>query len=143
MLDVIRNLIALLSRDPLSIEEVSAYVGSVDRDPGGLMPIELRSALPGVQAASLGRNPDNGLPELLTIEFASETALTARDLRQAFGAYQRLRTDRGQPPSIILHPPAAGSRWKIALIADLRSTGIELDDQPVTEVTLRRNAATP
>jgi hypothetical protein len=139
MIDQIRELVRFLSRDSLSVEDVVGRVGPVINDPGGLMPVELQPVLDGVRAANLGRNSDNGLPYVLTLELTPGSGLTAATLRQAFGDYKRLRTERGQPPEIIFYPPPVGSRWKVALIADLRSVAAELDDQPVTGLSLRRD----
>ncbi len=139
MIDLIRELVRFLSQDALSVDDVVGRVGPIVNDPGGLMPIELRPILSNVRAANLGRDPDNGLPYVLTIELTPGAGLTAATLQQEFGVYQRLRTDRGQPPEIILYPAEIGSRWKIALIADLQSTAASLDDQPVTSLSLRRD----
>ena len=80
---------------------------------------------------------------MLTIELTPGARLTAATLRQAFGDYKRLRTDRGQPPEIIFYPPAVGSRWKAAVIADLHFAAAALDDQPVTSLSLRRDPVSP
>ena len=118
-------------------------VGPITNDPGGLMPIELRPVLAGVRAASLGRNPDNGLPYLLNNDLAPDALLTAATLKQVFGAYKRLRTDRGQPPEIIFNPPTLGSRWKVAVIAHLESAAVAVDDQSVTSLSLLREPVSP
>ena len=136
MIDLIRELHQFLSTDPLSIEDVIARVGPVTNDPGGLMPIELQPVLAGVREASLARDPDNGLPYLLTIE--PDEALTTSDLQAAFGDYKRMRTDRGQPPDIIFNPPAGGSTWRVALLATLQSASEPLDEQQVSSLTFRR-----
>ena len=136
MIDLIRELHEFLSTDPLSIEDVIARVGPVTNDPGGLMPIELQPVLAGVREASLARDPDNGLPYLLTIE--PDEALTTSDLQAAFGDYKRMRTDRGQPPDIIFNPPASGSTWRVALLATLQSASEPLDEQQVSSLTFRR-----
>jgi hypothetical protein len=137
MIALVQDLVSLLSRNPLTIEDVTDRVGPVGHDPGGLMPIELRPVLAGVRAASLARDPDSGLPYLLTLELAPGTQLTVAMLRQAFGDYQRLRTDRGHPPQIVFSPPG-GTQWKVALIADLQSAAAAFDDQSVTSLSLLR-----
>ena len=138
MIDLIRELQQFLSRDPLSIEDVIARVGPVTNDPGGLMPIELQPALPGVREASLSRNPDNGLPYLLTIELAMDAHVTTTDLQKVFGEYKRMRTHRGQPPEIMFNPPASGSDWKVAILATLQSASDPLDEQQVSTLSFRR-----
>ena len=136
MIDLIRELHEFLSRDPLSIEDVIARVGTVTNDPGGLMAIELQPALPGVREASLSRDPDNGLPYLLTIE--PDARLTVFELQAALGDYKRMRTHRGQPPEIIFNPPASGSGWKVAILATLQSVSEPLDEQQVISLSFRR-----
>jgi hypothetical protein len=138
MIDLIRQLHQFLLSDPLSIEDVIARVGPVADDPGGLMPIELQPVLPGVREANLARNPSTGLPYVLTIEPAADAQLTAADLRTAFGDYVRVLTDRGQPPEIIIYPPASDSPWKVAIVATLQSTSDPLDDQQVSSLSFRR-----
>jgi hypothetical protein len=139
MIDVIRELIHFLSQDLLNVEDVIGQVGPVVHDPGVPMPIELQPDLVGVRAAYLYRYPDNGLPYALTIELAPDAGLTVAELQQAFGDYERLRTDRGHPPEIIFYPSAVGSGWKVAVIADLQSAAAPLDRQPVTSLSLRRD----
>ena len=138
MIDLIRELEQFLSREPLSIEDVIARVGTVTNDPGGLMPVELQPSLPGVREASLSRNPDNGLPYLLTIELATDAHVTTAELQQAFGDYKRMRTHRGQPPEVIFYPPASGSGWKVAILATLQSASEPLDEQQVSSLSFRR-----
>lgn len=139
MIDLIRELVGFLSQDPLSVEDVVVRVGPIVNDPGGLMPIELRPTLANVRAANLGRDPDNGLPYVLTIELTPGAGLTAATLRQAFGEYQRLRTDRGQPPEIIFYPAASESGWNVAVLATLQSALEPFDDQIVASLSLRRD----
>ena len=136
MIDLIRELHQFLSRDSLSIEDVIDRVGPVTNDPGGLLPIELQPVLPGVREANLARNPDDGLPYLLTI--ATDAHLTTAELQAAFGDYKRMRTDRGHPPEIIFNPPASGTGWKVALLATLQSASEPLDDQQVSSISFRR-----
>jgi hypothetical protein len=136
MIDLIRELHQFLSTDSLSVEDVIARVGPVTNDPGGLMPVELQPVLVGVREASLARDPDNGLPYLLTIE--PDARLTTADLQAAFGDYKRLRTDRGQPPDIIFNPPASGSAWRVALLATLQTASEPLDEQQVSSLSFRR-----
>lgn len=135
MIDLIRELHQFLSTDSLSVEDVIARVGPVTNDPGGLMPVELQPVLVGVREANLARDPDNGLPYLLTIE--PDARLTTADLKAAFGDYKRLRTDRGQPPDIIFNPPASGA-WRVALLATLQTASEPLDEQQVSSLSFRR-----
>jgi hypothetical protein len=143
MIDIIRELIRLLSQDPLSVEDVISRVGPVVDDPGAPMPIDLQPVLSGVRAANLDRYPDNGLPYALTIELEPGARVTAAALQQAFGDYMRLHTDRGHPPEIIFYPQAVGSQWTVAVIAKLESAAVSLDNQPVTSVSLRRDPVAP
>lgn len=143
MINLIGKLVRFLSQDSLSVEDVISQVGTIVHDPGVPMPIELRPVLTGVRAAYLDRYPDNGLPYALTLELAPDARMTAAALRQAFGDYKQSRTDRGHPPEIIFYPPAVGSRWTVAVLADLESGTTPLDDRPVTRLSLRRDPASP
>lgn len=141
MIDTLRALAALLSSDAISIEDVIARVGPVISDPGGIVPIDLRPTIPGVQSAYLARHPGTGLPYLLSLELTPSTALTVAALRSAFGDYRRLRTDRGQPPEIGFAPSAAaeGSHHSVVLTATLESAAEPLGERVVTGVALRRD----
>lgn len=138
MIDLIRDLVEFLSQDSLAVEDVVARVGTITHDPGGLMPIVIRPALAGVQEADLARDPDNGLPYVLTIRLADDAALTTTMLRQVFGEYTRLRTDRHQPPQVIFYPPDLNSRWEVAIIATLQSAHEPFDDQQISSLAFRR-----
>jgi hypothetical protein len=139
MIELIEELIQLLSRDGITIDDVIRKVGVISNDPGGLMPIEIRSSLPGVKTASLSRDPDTGQPYELTIEPTSAAKLTAGMLLQAFGDYRRLRTDRGQAPQIIFHPKPKDAGWKVAILASLQSTAEAIESQQVSSLSLRRD----
>ena len=138
MTDLIRNLVEFLSRDSLTVEDVVARVGAIAHDAGGLMPIVLRPALAGVQEADLARDPDNGLPYVLTIRLADNAQLTASMLRQVFGDYARLRTDRHRPPAVIFYPPMLDSPWNVGVIATLQSANEPFEDQQISSVSFRR-----
>jgi hypothetical protein len=139
MIELIQELIELLSREGITIVDVIRKVGVVSNDPGGLMPIEVNPNVHGVKTASLSRDPDTGQPYELTIEPTSEAKLTTAMLQQAFGDYRRLRTDRGQPPQIIFYPKAKDTGWKVAILASLQSTAGALEDQQVSSLSLRRD----
>jgi hypothetical protein len=59
-------------------------------------------------------------------------------LRQVFGDYRRLRTDRHRPPAVIFYPPTLNSPWKVAVIATLQSADEPFDDQQISSVSFRR-----
>jgi hypothetical protein len=141
MIDTLRALAALLSKDTVSIEDVIARVGPVISDPGGLVPIDLRPTIPAVKSAYLARHPETGLPYLLSLELTTDGAPTVAELSTAFGDYRRLRTDRGQPPEIAFAPgaPNDGSHFFAVLTATLESAAEPLGDRVVTGVALRRD----
>lgn len=141
--DQILDLIRFLSQDPLSTAEVAARVGPLVRDPGGLMPIELRPILPGVLSARLARYPDSGLPYTLELALASDARVTPAALKTILGNYDQARTDRGMPREVLFYPQAVGPLWRVVVIAQLDSTAGELDDAPIANIAFRRDSVTP
>src|ERR1700716_1234834 len=67
MIHLVRELITLLSRDALGVEEIAARIGPVIRDPGISMALEMQPAA-GMRSARLSRDPETGIPYVLTIE---------------------------------------------------------------------------
>ena len=133
------DLVSLLSREPLGVEDIVARVGPVVHDPGGLMPIELRPNLPGVRSARLGRYPDSGLPYLLDFALDTDAPPTAGTLKGLFGDYDRALTDRGQPRTLLFYPPAGTTSWRVVLIAQLASSTDDLDAATVSAIAFRRD----
>jgi len=137
---LIREMIRFLSQEPLLTEDVAARVGSVTDDPGGLASIIIRPDLAGVEAARLMRDPDSGLPFALKLEFAPAARPAVKDLKEAFGDYDRALTDRGRPAEIFFYPPAAGTRWKVVLVAALAPGAGTIDESSAAGITLRRDS---
>ena len=138
MLETVRQLVRLLSAESLSVEDVVARVGQRVRDPGPPMPLELAPTDAGVRAATLSRGAD-GAPSVLTLELAPDAGLTPALLGQAFGDVRQVPTDRGRPPTVILYAPASGSRWRVALVADLDPAPNRLEERPVRRLSFRRD----
>lgn len=143
MNDLIRELVLFLSRDTLTVEDVAARVGSVARDPGVPMPLELRPVMAGVRSARLSRYPDSGLPYVLTLEPAPDARPTAAALKAALGDYRRAHTGRSRPIEVMFYPPAAGAHWTVVVIAELLPEGDSLDEASVTTLALRRDPPSP
>ena len=136
---VVAQLVNFLAQDPLTIEDVASYVGSTRNDPGAPLAIELIPTIAGVQTARMWRYPDNGLTYLLELEFADDAAPRLSELRTLMGNYKRLRSDIGMPARVVFHPSAAGSRWAIAVIAELSPDTGAIGDQTVTRLAFRRD----
>jgi hypothetical protein len=142
LIDLIRDLVGFLAREPLAVEDVAARVGPVVRDPGGLIPLELQPVLPDVRAARLARFPDSSVPHVLSLEPAPAARPTVAALKAAFGDYRRSLTDFEQPRQVIFYPPG-GARWKVAVLAQLLPGGNSLAEAQVASLALRRDPVTP
>jgi hypothetical protein len=142
MTDLVTDLVAFLSRDALTIEDVAGFVGPVADDPGVPLPAELDPMLPGVRAARVARYPDSGEPFVLTIEPDAASPTTPRALRLILGDYARPLTRREMPTAVVF-APSAGARWAIVVIARLASPADNLDDVPITSIAFRRDPVTP
>ena len=141
--DQILGLIRFLSQDPLGTADIAAHVGPVVREPGGLLPIELRPILPGVRSARLACYPDSGLPYSLELALDSDLRLTPATLKPILGNFDHARTDRSMPREILFYPKACGSHWRIVVIAQLESRAGELDALPIANIVFRRDSMTP
>lgn len=139
---LVLDLIDLLSREPLGVDDIVARVGPVVQDSGNPMPIELQPNLPGIRAARLGRYPDSGLPYLLNFTLDTDARPTVETLKGLFGDYDRALTDRGHPRTLVFHPPAGTTPWRVVLIAQLASSTDNLDAASVSEIAFRRDPMT-
>lgn len=134
---LVQELVRFLSQNPLSVEDIAAFVGPVTHDPGVPLPIELQPVLTGVRSARLARYPDSGLPYLLTLEFATESQPTLAGLRAVLGDYRRALTGRGMPPELVFFPHVEGKHWQIAVITRLSTHDVEA--APITSLSFRRD----
>jgi hypothetical protein len=139
MIAFLRNLLCLLARDGLTVEDVVRMIGPVTHDPGIPLPMSLRPFVSGVATASLGRYPDSGLPYLLVLDFEPTARPAVADLVAAFGPYRRGASDRGMPIPLFFEPASGGSAWTVALIADLPPGTVAFDKARVQSVALRRD----
>jgi hypothetical protein len=140
MIGVIRDMFHFLSQSDLTLEDVSKRVGPIAHDPGGRMPLELRSILPGVSAASLARYPNSNLPYILDLTPAPDARPTAAKLKTFLGKYRRARTDMGRPWKLVFHPSVDEESCAIAVIADLELGAPDLESAPITRVAFRRDS---
>lgn len=143
IIDLIGDLIHFLSKDQLTVEEVSARIGSVVHDPGGLRPIELRPHLPGLEAVRLARYPDSGWPYVLDLDLALNARPTVAALKTLLGDYQRALTDRSMPSELLFYPPTQGSHWQIVVAARLEPAFEALDAAAITRISFRRDLLKP
>jgi hypothetical protein len=137
---LIRDIVNFLSRDSLTVEDVTARIGRVTNDPGGLIPIEVQPVLPGVHAARVARYPDSGLPYMLDLDLAPGARPTVAALKGLLGDYRRARTDWDQPRQLLFYPPAEGTRWGIVVIARLEPAADDVADGRIASISFRRDA---
>jgi hypothetical protein len=142
VVDVIFDMVGFLSQDPLTVENISARVGPVVRDPGGPMSMELRPISPDLQAAHLARYPESGSPYVLDLDIVPGARPTVSALMARFGKYHRALTDRGRPRELLFYPPP-GRRWRVVLIAELDSSAADIEDARVSAIALRRDSVSP
>jgi hypothetical protein len=143
MVDMVQELVHFLSQHPLAIDDVIARVGTLVRDPGAPMPIELRPALVGVRSASLARYPDTGLPYTLTLEPESDARPTPAELKTGLGDYHQTLTHSGRPVELVFYPAAEGSRWRVVVLALLAGANDAIEAAPIASITFRRDPVTP
>jgi hypothetical protein len=140
MIELVQELISFLSQDTLSVADVVARVGSVLKEPGQQMPIELRPTLAGVWAARLSLDPDSGLPYMLTIEPEPDARPTPAMLKAALGDYRRMPTHFDLPRELMFSPLGKGTRWHVVVFVKLQDAAGSIDDAPATSIAFRRDA---
>ena len=133
---LVSKLIRFLSTDGLSVEDVCARIGAIAEDPGGLLPIKLRSVMPGVETARLFRYPVTGWPYLVEIDLAIDARLEVGALEKLLGTGHPARTDRGMPAEVLFHPPGENPAWQMVVIAGLQSAS---GPQVVSRIAFRRD----
>jgi len=137
MINLIRELIILLSQDTLGVEDIAARIGPVIRNPGISMALEMQPAA-GMRSARLSRDPETGIPYVLTIEPEPDVRPAVAELKAAFGDYRRARTSFEQPATIVFYPAMAGS-WAVAVIVELEPSVDPVEDRSVERIRLRRD----
>ncbi|HZJ65686.1 MAG TPA: hypothetical protein VFD36_19385 [Kofleriaceae bacterium] len=135
MIQLLRDLVALLSNE-ITVDDITARLGPIARDPGVPMPAELAPRDPAIRRVDVGRYPASGKPYTVELELASPVSVAA--LADAFGAYRQGRTDRGMPREIAF-PPAGIGPWKVVLVAQLPAGASPIADGVTSTVTLRRD----
>ena len=140
MIGVIRDMFHFLSQSDITLQDVSKRVGPIAHDPGGRMPLELRSILPGVRTASLARYPGSNVPYILDLTPAPDARPTAAKLKTFLGEYRRARTDMGRPWKLVFHPSTDEESCPVAVIADLQPDAPDLESAPITRVAFRRDS---
>jgi len=141
MIGVIRDMFHFLSQSDITLQDVSQRVGPITHDPGGRMPLELRSILAGVSTAFLARYPGSNLPYILDLTPAPDARPTAAKLKTFLGEYRRARSDMGTPWKLVFHPSAGEEACPVAVIADVQPDAPDLESAPITRVAFRRDSS--
>ena len=142
MIDLVLDLVLFLSKDRLTVEEVTARLGSIAHDPGVPMPLQLRPTLPGVRSAVLSRYPDSGIPYALTLEPATDSRPTVGALKDVLGSYKRARSTPEMHVDLIFPLTRVGSTWRIVVIVTVDRTAGEMDLARTTAIGFRRDPVT-
>jgi hypothetical protein len=142
VIDMLRELVDLLSQDAIGVAAIAAHIGPVAADPGVPMPLDLlpRSAI--LDSAKLSRYPSSGLPYVLELRFKIGLRPTVAALETASGPPSRALTDRGAPHELVYDTAISGRRWRVSMIASLpldQADGASL----VAAIALRRDPVTP
>ena len=135
---LLRDLIALMGRDHLTVEDVTARVGPVIADPGQPVPLRLDATPTGVASATLARDPQSGGPMSLELRLAESAGLRLDALEQLLGAYTEARSDREMPRRFVFAPAPSDTDWHVTVIAQV-PRGAALEQSAVASVTLRRD----
>ncbi len=142
MIDLIRELIDLLSQDAIDVAHIAARIGRVKADPGVPMPLDLLPQSPILNSARLSRYPASGLPYVLTLQPKSAFRPAVAALKAAFGPCSRALTGRGMPVEFVFDPAGSGRRWKVTMIATLVRDAAKDEDSLVSSIALRRDPVT-
>jgi hypothetical protein len=135
---LIGDLVQLMARDGLRVEDVVASVGPVSADPGHPVPLRLRATMTGVASATLARDPDDGGPASLELGLAPSAGLRLASLRELLGDHTEAQTDRELPRRFVFPPPPTETGWHVTVMADI-PRGASLETAAVSSVTFRRD----
>jgi hypothetical protein len=137
--DFLFGLVVFLSQDHLGTNDICERVGPVSNDPGGLVPLRLRTTAPGLSAVTLARYPDSDIPYLLEMELVDEARPRLAELTALLGQYHRSLTRDGLPSEVIFYPVSGDTPWQVAVIAQLESSSPPSASARVTRISLRRD----
>jgi hypothetical protein len=134
MLTAIQKLAFFLADDPLTVDRVIEYLGTVTEDYDGSVLIKPRD--PHFIKANVVRQIDrstlrpSAVPAFVTL--TPVKALSLKSLAEKFGKYKEIPAEEKAPAQIIFYLDIPGRPCTIALIGTVK------DDQ-VIEIALRRD----
>lgn len=134
MLAALQALAALLARDPLTVDDLIEYLGTVMQDYGANVVLRPResafqeaSIVRGVKAVGFGPSTVPAHVTLTPVE-----PPTVETLAQAFGTYTRIPAEAKVPPQVIFYLDLPGQPRSVALIAEVKQGR-------AVRITLRRD----
>ena len=139
MFELISDLVTLMFKDSLRVDEVVAAVGTVVSNPPTPVPIEIKPYSLHIRSAWLARDPESGLPYVLSLKLARQTKITAGELKALLGDFSPVATDRGRQPQIIFHLKRKTISTTIAVVADLDKGSGSIEDTRISEIRFRRD----
>ena len=139
MIDIIQNLIKLLSSDPLTSPQVAECLGKVLGEDKKHAPLSVKPHDKAFREVKIMRKP-NGTPTSVTLSLAEAQTVTLADLRAAFGDYNTMpRMNWQMPPRVMFQVDIPGQPYTCAIFADLQMGQEPADSSVVTTITVRRD----
>lgn len=127
----LKDLIAYLSADDLTVERVVDHLGVVEHSYAGSVHIQPDSA--DYTMIHVVHDPDGDHPAHVRLELREPVAITA--LAQAFGKAQPVPMEHGEPDALLYQTDTDSAPYRIALLA-------EIEGEQATALVLRRDRHT-
>jgi hypothetical protein len=140
MIETLQQLCILLSSASLTVQDVSASLGTISQDQGGSLAIEVHPSNPAFRKALIVRQLDTQEPSHIELKLAESSTLTVEDLSRVFGHYQELPAlhwDR--PQEIAFQGSSSNTPYTCAVLAEVIPGEQGVIDGTATTVTLRRD----
>jgi hypothetical protein len=142
MLETLQKLCQLLSKDPLSVEEVASALGSGGVPTGSSAPIRVTPYNQSFLTIEITRKKGSGEPSNVVLTPVPAKTLTIGQLKSAFGDFHDLpRSNYRSPHRVLFRPSAKGQAHSCAVLADFDADDALTDSTQVTSLTMRRDVA--
>lgn len=126
----LKDLIAYLSTDDLTVERVVDHLGRVEKTYAGSVHVQPDNA--DYAMIHVVHDADSNHPAHVRLELREPVAITT--LAQAFGKPQPVPMERGEPDALLYQTDTDSAPYRIALLA-------EIEGEQATALVLRRDKA--
>ena len=140
MIETLQKLCQLLTKDPLSVEEVANMLGSGGVPAGSSTPIRVTPYNQSFLTIEVTRRKGSSEPSNVMLAPSPSKTLTIGQLKAAFGDFHDLpRSSYKSPHRVLFRPAAKEQAFSCAILADFDADDALTDSTRVTSLTVRRD----